>query len=173
VMIREGLYDEEYVATRTDGFEELKGHLEFYTPELAAEICGVPVEDIYYVAREYAKASPGAAICYTLGITEHSCGSHNVQALANLGMLGGNFGVPNAGVNPLRGQNNVQGASDSGAIPTDLPGYQKLERPGEVREGLGRVPAGPSRHHEDHRDGPDDQGPRSRGVRDGREHRGV
>jgi len=133
VMIKENLYDREYVESRTEGFDELANHVEFYTPEYAAEICGVPASEITAAAREYAAASGKAAICYTLGITEHSCGSHNVQSIANLGMLGGNFGKPNAGVNPLRGQNNVQGASDSGALPTDLPGYQKIERPG-VRE---------------------------------------
>lgn len=133
VMIKENLYDREYVESRTEGFDELAKHVEFYTPEYAAEICGVSASEITAAAREYAAASGKAAICYTLGITEHSCGSHNVQSIANLGMLGGNFGKPNAGVNPLRGQNNVQGASDSGALPTDLPGYQKIERPG-VRE---------------------------------------
>lgn len=133
VIINEKLYDEQYVNSRTEGFAEFARHVQHYPPEYAAEVCGVPVEDVYYVAREYAKASPGAAICYTLGITEHSCGSHNVQSLGNLGMLGGNFGAYAGGVNPLRGQNNVQGAGDSGAIPTDLPGYQKLERP-VVRE---------------------------------------
>jgi predicted molibdopterin-dependent oxidoreductase YjgC len=133
VMIKEDLYDHDYVENRTEGFEELAKHVEFYTPEYAAEVCGVPAKEIIATAREYAAASGKAAICYTLGITEHSCGSHNVQSIANLGMLGGNFGKPNAGVNPLRGQNNVQGASDSGALPTDLPGYQKIERPG-VRE---------------------------------------
>ncbi|MQG88609.1 MAG: hypothetical protein FI699_07050 [SAR202 cluster bacterium] len=138
VMIKEGLYDREYVAKRTEGFEELTRHLEFYTPEYASQICGVTVQDIVDTAREYAAASGKAAICYTLGITEHSCGSHNVQSIANLGMLGGNFGKENAGVNPLRGQNNVQGASDSGALPTDLPGYQKIERPG-VREKFEKV----------------------------------
>jgi len=133
VMIKEGLFDREYVDKRTEGFNELAKHVEFYTPEYAAEVCGVPASEIIETAREYAAASGKAAICYTLGITEHSCGSHNVQSIANLGMLGGNFGKRNAGVNPLRGQNNVQGASDSGALPTDLPGYQKLEAPG-VRE---------------------------------------
>ncbi len=128
VIINEKLYDERYVATRTEGFEAFATHVQHYPPEYAAEICGVDVEDVYYVAREYANASPGAALCYTLGITEHSCGSHNVQSLANLGMLTGNFGAYAGGVNPLRGQNNVQGAGDAGAIPTDLPGYQKLEK---------------------------------------------
>jgi formate dehydrogenase major subunit len=133
VMIKEGLFDREYVENRTEGFDELAKHVEFYSPEYAAKVCGVPASDIIETAREYAAASGKAAICYTLGITEHSCGSHNVQSISNLGMLGGNFGKQNAGVNPLRGQNNVQGASDSGALPTDLPGYQKLEAPG-VRE---------------------------------------
>ena len=133
VIITEKLCDYEYISERTEGFEDLANHIKRYTPGYASEICGVTVEDIVNTAREYADASPKAAICYTLGITEHSCGSHNVQSLANLGMLCGNFGRPNAGVNPLRGQNNVQGASDSGALPTDLPGYQKIERPG-VRE---------------------------------------
>ncbi len=133
VIINEKLYDENYIGTRTEGFDEFARHVQNYPPEYSAEVCGIPVEDIYYVAREYAKASPGAAICYTLGITEHSCGSHNVQSLGNLGMLGGNFGAYAGGVNPLRGQNNVQGAGDSGAIPTDLPGYQKIEK-AEIRE---------------------------------------
>lgn len=133
VIIKEDLYDAEYVAKRTEGFEVLKRHVEMYTPEYAAEICGLDVDDIIATAREYAAASPRAAICYTVGITEHSCGSHNVQGLANLGMLCGNFGQPSAGVNPLRGQNNVQGASDMGALPSDLPGYQKVEKPA-VRE---------------------------------------
>lgn len=133
VIISEKLFDKEYINQRTEGFEEFANHIKRYTPEYSSKICGVSADDIVYTAREYAKASPKAAICYTLGITEHSCGSHNVQSLANLGMLCGNFGKPNAGVNPLRGQNNVQGASDSGALPTDLPGYQKIERPG-VRE---------------------------------------
>ncbi len=133
VIISEKLYDSKYIKDRTEGFEEFAKHIKRYTPEYSSKICGVSKEDIIYTAREYAKASPKSAICYTLGVTEHSCGSHNVQALANLGMLCGNFGKPNAGVNPLRGQNNVQGASDSGALPTDLPGYQKIERVG-VRE---------------------------------------
>jgi predicted molibdopterin-dependent oxidoreductase YjgC len=133
VIIREKLYDADYVRTRTEGFDELAKHVELYTPEYASGICGVPAEDIVATAREYAAASGQAAICYTVGITEHSCGTHNVQSLANLGMLCGNFGRPNAGVNALRGQNNVQGAGDAGCIPTDLPGYQKLERAG-VRE---------------------------------------
>ena len=128
VIIKENLYDADYVRTRTEGFDDLAKHVELYTPEYASEISGVPVLDIISTAREYAAHHGKAAICYTVGITEHSCGTHNVQSLANLGMLCGNFGRMNAGVNPLRGQNNVQGAGDSGCIPTDLPGYQKVEK---------------------------------------------
>ncbi|MBU80513.1 MAG: formate dehydrogenase subunit alpha [Chloroflexi bacterium] len=133
VIIKEKLYDAEYVAHRTEGFAALSQHLEMYTPEFAEELSCVPAEQIVSTAREYAAASPKASICYTLGITEHSCGTHNVQAVGNLALLCGNFGQENAGVNPLRGQNNVQGVSDMGALPTDLPGYQKVEKP-EVRE---------------------------------------
>ena len=118
-----------------------------------------PPQEIIDTAREFAAAAPKAAICYTLGITEHSCGSHNVQSLGNLGLLCGTLGVPNAGVNPLRGQNNVQGAGDAGCIPTDLPGYQKVERPGireEFEEALGRAVAETSWDHEDYGDGADD-----------------
>ncbi len=125
VIIKEELYDKEYVAARTEGFEELKEFVKGYTPELAEKISGVPAEDIIATAREYATAG-NAAIIYTLGITEHSCGVHNVQSLANLGLLCGNFGVESAGVNPLRGQNNVQGAGDSGCLPNYLPGYQHI-----------------------------------------------
>ena len=91
VIIEEDLYDVTYVETRTEGFNALKKHVAIYTPEYAEAICGIAAEDIRVTAREYAE-SPRAAICYTVGITEHSCGSHNVQALANLAMLCGNFG---------------------------------------------------------------------------------
>jgi len=85
----------------------------------------VPAEDIRRAAREYARANPGA-IFYTLGITEHTCGTHNVMGLANLALLTGHIGKPSSGINPLRGQNNVQGACDMGALPDVLPGYQKV-----------------------------------------------
>lgn len=124
VIIEEGLYDRKYVTERTKGFAELREFLKAYTPDYAAGITGVPAEEIAAAAREYAGVDR-AAILYTLGITEHSCGVHNVQSLANLALLCGNFGVPNAGVNPLRGQNNVQGAGDVGCLPDYLPGYQR------------------------------------------------
>jgi len=125
VIISEDLYDKEYVAERTGGFEELKQFVKEYTPEYAEQITGIRKEDIIATAREYA-AAERASIIYTLGITEHSCGVHNVQSLTNLALLTGNFGVPGAGVNPLRGQNNVQGAGDAGCLPNNLPGYQRV-----------------------------------------------
>ncbi len=124
VIIEEGLYKETFVRERTEGFAELRRFLERYTPEYAEGLTGVPREEIVAAAREYATAER-AAIVYTLGVTEHSCGVHNVQSLANLALLCGNFGLPNAGVNPLRGQNNVQGAGDVGCMPDYLPGYQR------------------------------------------------
>ncbi len=125
VIIDEGLYDRDFVQRRTAGLEELRRHLEAYTPELAEEVSGVPQEEIIATAREYATAER-AAIVYTLGVTEHTCGVHNVQSLANLALLCGNFGVENGGVDPLRGQNNVQGAGDVGCLPNYLPGYQRV-----------------------------------------------
>ena len=135
VIIEEGLYDKEYVASRTEGLAELRQFLKSYTPQYAEGITGVPREEIVAAAREY--AAERAAIVYTLGITEHSCGVHNVQSLANLALLCGNFGKPNAGVNPLRGQNNVQGAGDAGCLPSYLPGYQGTGA-SEAREGWER-----------------------------------
>ncbi len=125
VIIKERLHDDDYIRDRVEGFDELARHVEKYTPKVAAEITGVSAEEIVEAAREYATAER-AAICYTLGVTEHSCGVHNVQSLANLALLCGNFGIESAGVNPLRGQNNVQGAGDMGCLPADLPGYQKV-----------------------------------------------
>jgi len=125
VIIEEELYDRDFVERHTEGFEELREFLRDYAPERAAEITGVPAAEIVAAAREYAAARP-AAIIYTLGVTEHTCGVHNVQSLANLAILCGNLGLPSSGVNPLRGQNNVQGAGDVGCLPTDYPGYQKV-----------------------------------------------
>jgi len=125
VIITEGLYDPVFVSSRTEGIQELKEFVSAYTPEYAESVTGVPADEIVRAAREYAGAER-ASIIYTLGVTEHSCGVHNVQSLANLALLCGNFGRENAGVNPLRGQNNVQGAGDSGCLPAFLPGYQRV-----------------------------------------------
>ncbi|WDP89070.1 MAG: formate dehydrogenase subunit alpha [Desulfobacter sp.] len=125
VLITENLYDKEYVDAHTTGFDALKEMALSWPPERAAQICGVTADEIRTVARKLASIKP-ASLMYTLGITEHTCGVNNVMSCANLQMLLGNVGYAMGGVNPLRGQNNVQGACDMGALPADLPGYQKV-----------------------------------------------
>lgn len=132
IIIKEHLYDKKFVEERTENFEALEETVERYTPEYASELSGVPLEDIYAVARLYAE-SDKAGLFYTLGITEHICGTNNVMSIANLAMLTGHLGRESTGVNPLRGQNNVQGACDMGALPNVFPGYQKVTDPA-VRE---------------------------------------
>jgi formate dehydrogenase major subunit len=125
VIISEGLYDKQYVETRTEGFEAMKKNVEKYTPEYASKITGVPAEDIVTAARLYAQAE-AASILYTMGITQHTTGVDNVKSIANLAMICGNVGIEGGGVNPLRGQNNVQGACDMGALPNVFTGYQPV-----------------------------------------------
>ena len=128
VILAEGLEDTEYIAERTEGIEDLRKAVADCTPELTEKITGVPAEQIVAAARMYAKAE-AASIVYSMGITQHSTGTDNVLSLANLAMLTGNVGKPGTGVNPLRGQNNVQGACDLGALPNVYPGYQKVTDP--------------------------------------------
>lgn len=128
VIVKEGLYNEEFIRTTTSGFEEWKKTLEEYAPDSAEKITGIPKADITRAARIYG-ASRKAGIFYTMGITQHSCGTDNVTAVANLATLTGNIGRECTGVNPLRGQNNVQGASDAACLPNVYPGYQKVEAP--------------------------------------------
>ena len=128
VLINEKLYDKKYVESCTTGFEELKKKAMEYPPERAAEISGVSADTIRDLARRLASVKP-AMLMYTLGITEHVCGVNNVMSCANLQMLLGNVGFECGGVNPLRGQNNVQGACDMGALPNVFPGYQKVDNP--------------------------------------------
>ena len=125
VIIEEGLEARDFIAMSTEGFEEFRASVQEFTPERAEQITGVPAEEIVAAAREYATTKP-AAIIYTMGVTQHICGVENVQSLSNLALLCGNFGQASSGVNPLRGQNNVQGACDMGCGPVDLPGYQKI-----------------------------------------------
>jgi formate dehydrogenase major subunit len=132
VLINENLYDKKYVESCTTGFEELKKKVIEYPPEKAAKISGVSADTIRNVARRMASIKP-AMLMYTLGITEHICGVNNVMSCANLQMLLGNVGFDCGGVNPLRGQNNVQGACDMGALPNVFPGYQKVDNP-QARE---------------------------------------
>ncbi len=119
------LYDKEFVAERVENFEAFVENLKGFDIEAAAEGCGVSADDIRAAAEMYAKGTP-SAIFYTLGITEHTCGTENVMNLANLAMLTGHIGKRSSGVNPLRGQNNVQGGCDMGAIHSVFPGYQKV-----------------------------------------------
>jgi formate dehydrogenase major subunit/formate dehydrogenase alpha subunit len=128
VIIKEKLYDEEYVNSRTEGFEDMKKCIEKYTPEYVEEITGIPAGKIIEAARLYAGA-PAASILYAMGITQHVTGTDNVKSLANLAMLCGNVGIRGGGVNPLRGQNNVQGACDMGGLPNVYSGYQKADDP--------------------------------------------
>ena len=125
VIIAENLYAKEYVAERTEGFEALKAMVERYTPEYVEEISGIPAEDLKKAARMYAQAQR-AAILYAMGITQHISGTDNVKSTANLSMLCGNVGIEGGGVNPLRGQNNVQGACDMGGLPNVYPAYQQV-----------------------------------------------
>ncbi len=122
-ILKNNWHNSDFISERVEGFAELQAHLEKFPPEKASEICGVPPEEIERVARIYA-TSPCSTILYTLGITEHSHGVDNVKSLANLAMLTGHIGRRSSGVNPLRGQNNVQGHCDMGGLPNVYPGYQ-------------------------------------------------
>jgi len=128
VLLTEDLYDKAYVEANCADFDDLKSKVMEYPPERAAQISGVSVETIKEIARTMAEVKPGM-LCYTLGITEHTCGKNNVMSIANLQMLLGNVGMEGGGVNPLRGQNNVQGACDMGALPGIYVGYQSVTNP--------------------------------------------
>jgi len=125
VIISEGLEDKEFIAGRTENFESLKKTVADYTPEKSSEITSIPKEKIIQAARIYAQ-SKKSIILYAMGITQHSTGVDNVMSTANLAMLAGNVGKEFTGVDPLRGQNNVQGACDVGALPNVFPGYQAV-----------------------------------------------
>jgi predicted molibdopterin-dependent oxidoreductase YjgC len=136
-IVEQGWHDEAFVSRRCENFDAFRENLAHYSIEEAARVCGVDAVAIRCAAELYAKGSP-SSIFYTLGITEHICGTENVQNLANLSMLCGHIGKPSSGVNPLRGQNNVQGACDMGAIHSVFPGYQKVSDPA-VREKFGQA----------------------------------
>ncbi len=123
VILAEDLYDHEFVEQRTEGLAELKEAVAPYTPDRVEQISGIPADKLRSAARLYASAKAGS-IVYAMGITQHISGTDAVKSLANLAMICGNLGIPGGGVNPLRGQNNVQGACDLGALPNVLPGYQ-------------------------------------------------
>ncbi|KJS33209.1 MAG: formate dehydrogenase [Desulfatitalea sp. BRH_c12] len=125
VIIKEGLQDDAFIQNRTEGFEELKKQVEKYTPEFVEGVTGISSESLITAARLFATAKAGS-ILYCMGITQHVSGTDNVKSLANLAMLTGNLGIPGGGVNPLRGQNNVQGACDMGGLPNVYTAYQSV-----------------------------------------------
>ena len=126
VIVTENLLDKDFIDRRTEGFGSVAEEVKNMTPEKAEKITTIPAENIRQAARIFAKA-PAASIVYSMGITQHTTGTDNVLSLANLAMITGNVGKESTGVNPLRGQNNVQGACDLGALPNVYPGYQSVE----------------------------------------------
>ena len=137
-IIHAGLANDAFIANATSGFEAYRAAVEPYTLELAAQVTGVPVDVIREAAHTFARAGR-AMICWTLGITEHHNAVDNVLALINLCLLTGHVGRWGSGCNPLRGQNNVQGGGDMGAIPNKLPGFQDIEQDPTARERIGQL----------------------------------
>lgn len=126
VIVEENLVDQNFVAERTLGFEEMKRHLKNYSPELMEPVCGIPAQTLREVARLYATAD-AAMILWGMGVSQHVHGTDNARCLISLSLMTGQIGRPGTGLHPLRGQNNVQGASDMGLIPMRLPDYYKVE----------------------------------------------
>jgi len=137
IILKENLHAADYIRERTEGFAALEEAVEKYTPEYVSRITGIPVADLRKAALMYGKARP-ASILYTMGITQHTNGTDTVLALANLAMVCGNVGVEGGGINPLRGQNNVQGACDMGALPNVFSAYQQVSN-SELREKFSRA----------------------------------
>jgi predicted molibdopterin-dependent oxidoreductase YjgC len=125
IILAENLHDQGFIAERTEGFDEWRAVIEQYPPDRVSAITGVPMDDLVRAAHIYAENKP-ASIFYAMGITQHADGHNNVLAVANLAMLTGNIGKRGSGVNPLRGQNNVQGACDVGGLPNVYTGYQRV-----------------------------------------------
>lgn len=128
VIVTEGLVDKEFIESRTIGYEELRKNVEGYTPELMAPICGIDAETLRYVARLYA-TSKASMILWGMGVSQHIHGTDNARCLIALALMTGQIGRPGTGLHPLRGQNNVQGASDAGLIPMVYPDYQSVSDP--------------------------------------------
>jgi formate dehydrogenase major subunit len=133
-IIEEGLHDRQYVQAHTEDFEKLRAHVRDYAPEKMAEICGVDAGTLRHIARTYARAE-AAIIFWGMGISQHVHGTDNARCLIALALVTGQIGRPGTGLHPLRGQNNVQGASDAGLIPMVYPDYQSVGDP-KVREGF-------------------------------------
>ena len=125
IIINDKLTDDTFIDARTEDFSALREKVQQYPPQKVAEICGVDAKDLQEAAHLYGKAK-ASSIVYCMGITQHTTGTNNVKSLANLAMMTGNIGKPSTGVNPLRGQNNVQGACDMGALPVVFTGYQSV-----------------------------------------------
>jgi len=125
LLIEKGYHDEAFIDEHTEGFEDVRELVRAYPPERVAEITGIPVEQLHE-ATDLIGTNKPMAVMWAMGITQHTTGVHNVMNLANLQMLLGNMGVPGGGVNPLRGQNNVQGACDMGGLPNVYPAYQPV-----------------------------------------------
>ncbi len=125
IIVKNNWHNKKFIEERTEGWAEYEKSLEFYTPEKVAELTGIPKEKIIETAKLYSTSGRGA-VYYAMGITQHSHGVDNVMAVSNLQMILGNYGLPGTGVNPLRGQNNVQGACDMGGLPNVFSGYQPV-----------------------------------------------
>ncbi|MFO7984253.1 MAG: formate dehydrogenase subunit alpha [Desulfatiglandaceae bacterium] len=146
IILRENWHASAYIEERTTGFSEFRKGLEKYTPDHVAHVTGIPQSDLYKAAELFGTLRPGA-ILYAMGITQHVSGTDNVKALADLSMLTGNVGVEGGGLNPLRGQNNVQGACDMGCLPHVFPGYQPVSNPNIRKQfaaawGIETIPSG-------------------------------
>ncbi len=138
VILKENLYDKEFVAKRTEGFDEFAKTMEKYTPEYVAEICGLKDPQLIVKAARILASSKPMALYYSMGITQFKSGVNGVKCTANLQMLLGNLGIAGGGVNPLRGQNNVQGACDMGALNAVYPAYQSVAND-EIKEKFQKV----------------------------------
>lgn len=125
-IVEEDLVDPQFIAERTEGFDAMKEHLKSYTPELMEPVCGIPAETLKEVARLYA-SSKGSMILWGMGVSQHVHGTDNARCLISLALMTGQIGRPGTGLHPLRGQNNVQGASDMGLIPMVFPDYQPVD----------------------------------------------
>src|SRR5512139_923246 len=153
IILEKGWEDQKFIAERTEGYEEFKATVRQYPPDKVSQITRVPIEKLYEAAEILATNKP-MAVMWAMGITQHIVGVRNVMDLANLQMLLGNLGVPGGGVNPLRGQNNVQGACDMGALPNVYPGYQNVtvadaQKKFEAAWGMARDEGGGMRDEKD------------------------
>ena len=138
-IVDEGLVASSFVNDRTSGFEELRANVAGHSPEAMAPLCGIPADTIREVARLFATSSKGSMILWGMGISQHVHGTDNARCLIALSLMTGQVGRPGTGLHPLRGQNNVQGASDAGLIPMMLPDYRRVDNAGAREQLRGAV----------------------------------